>query len=131
MITLNSRLFEDHRRTTLSSMIKQEENKIHSRMARINILENNSDLAFHYTVLRCAFDVIEFIKHYICVGEDVPLRNYICVSDVKTPAHYEAFKRVVQESMQNLLNRQPMGGDRYNSTYFTTLYFLNQIKFED
>lgn len=131
MITLNSRLFEDHKRLTLSSRIKQEESKIHSRMARINVLEDNAELAFHYTVLRCAFDVIEFIKHYTCAEGDVPQRNYICVSNVKTPASYDVFKKVVHESMQNLLNRQPTSGDRYNGIYFTTLYFLNQIKFED
>lgn len=131
MIILNSRLFEDHKRTTLSSMIKQEEDKVYSRIARINILEGNRELASQYTILRCSLDVLEFIEYYNCAEGKVPQRNYICVSDVKTPVSYDMFKKVVKESMQNFLNRQPTVGDRYNSMYFTTLYFLNQIKFED
>ena len=131
MIILNSRLFEEHKRTTLSSMIKQEEDKVYSRIARINILESNRELASQYSVLRCYFDVLEFIKYYNCAEGLSPQRNYICVSDAKTPVSYDMFKKVVKESMQDFLNRQPTVGDRYNSMYFTTLYFLNQIKFED
>ena len=126
MITISRQRFQE-----LPKLLEERRRQIIARISRLDNIEPTEDFAFHYSILRCSLDVVEFMMHYLCPKESAPPRNHVCHATAERPLTYDKFKDVVAQSIGHLLKKDPTSNQRFNSNLFITLHFIDKIKFED
>lgn len=100
-------------------------------MSRLDNVEPTDDFSFHYSFLRCSLDVVEFMMYYLRPQDEGNRRNYICHKQTDKPTTYKELMDIIQQSIQQLLKKDPTANQRFNSNLFITLHLLNKIKFEE
>ncbi len=132
MITITDKMIEGETRDELGKKIAELKRDIASRFPRILVFEDAGTVDFNYCVIKAQLDVIEFLEYYLLGSKE---RNWLCA--VYPHAHQknkvvtlQDFKAIIEDAKQMILSKQPHDV-RYNSIYFTVLYFLNRIEVKE
>ena len=132
MITITDKMLEGETRDELGKKIAELKRDIASRFPCILVFEDARTVDFNYCVIKAQLDVIEFLEYYLLGSKE---RNWLCA--VYPHAHQKNkvltvrdFKVIIEDAKQMILSKQPHDV-RYNSIYFTVLYFLNRIEVKE
>lgn len=133
MITITDKMLLGETRDELGKRVAELKRDVTSRISRILVFENAETVDFNYCVLKAKLDVIEFLEYFLLDGKD---RNWLCavhphVNLKNTIAKLEDFRKVLEDAKSMILGKQPTHNVRYNSMYFTVLYFLNRIEVKE
>ena len=133
MITITDKMLLGETRDELGKLIAGLKRDVMSRISRILVFDTSEVVDFNYCVLKARLDVIEFLEYYLLNGKE---KNWLCavhphVHLKNSITKIEDFKRILEDVKKMILAKQPTRDVRYNSMYFTALYFLNRIKVKE
>ena len=133
MITITDKMLLGETRDELTKKIGELKRDVMSRISRILVFEGSEVVDFNYCVLKSRLDVIEFLEYFLLDGKE---RNWLCAVHphvhLKNPiTKVEDFKKLLDDVKNMVLGKQPSRDMRYNSMYFTVLYFLNRIEVKE
>ena len=133
MITITDKMLLGETRDELGKRIAELKREVTFRISRILVFENAETVDFNYCVLKAKLDVIEFLEYFLLDGKD---RNWLCAVHPHTHSKnrittLEDFRKVLEDVKSMILGKQPTRNVRYNSMYFTVLYFLNRIEVKE
>ncbi len=133
MITITDKMLLGETRDELGKRIAELKRDVMSLIPRILTFDDAETVDFNYCVLKARLDVIEFLEYFLLDGKD---KNWLCA--VHPHAHLkskiatlEDFRKVLEDAKSMILGKQPTHNVRYNSMYFTVLYFLNRIEVKE
>lgn len=133
MITITDKMLLGETRNELGKVIAELKRDVISRISRILVFEGSEVVDFNYCVLKARLDVIEFLEYFLLNGEN---KNWLCA--VHPHVHLknaitklEDFKKILEDVKKMVLGKTPTHDVRYNSMYFTVLYFLNRIEVKE
>ena len=116
-------------REELSKRISELKRDIVSKLSRLLIFDECVTLEFNYCVLRAQLEVLEFVEYFMLDGGQ---KNWLTIANVPRPVkHPRDMKKLLQETMQMVLKKEPSYGVKYNSIYFMALHYLNRIQIEE
>lgn len=133
MITITTNMLLEEPRDELGKKIAELKREVISRLSRILVFEGSEVVDFNYCNLKVMLDIIELLEYYLL---DAKEKNWLCAvhphthkrSPIKT---LREFGKVLEDTKQMVLGKQPMHDARYNSMYFTVLYYLNRIQLKE
>lgn len=116
-------------REELGKRISELKRDIISRLSRLLTFDECTTLEFNYCVLRAQLEVLEFVEYFMLDGGQ---KNWLTIANVPRPVkHPRDMKKLLQETMQMVLKKEPSYGVKYNSIYFMALHYLNRIQIEE
>lgn len=133
MITITDKMLTGETRNELGKAVAELKRDVISRISRILVFEGSEVVDFNYCVLKARLDVIEFLEYFLLDGEN---KNWLCavhphVHLKNTITKLEDFKKLLEDVKKMVLDKTPTHDVRYNSMYFTVLYFLNRIEVKE
>lgn len=116
-------------REELGKRVAELKRDIVSKLSRLLIFDECVTLEFNYCVLRSQLEVLEFIEYFLLDGKQ---KNWLTIANIPRPVkHPRDFKKLLHDTMQMVLKKEPSYGVKYNSIYFMALHYLNRIEVEE
>lgn len=116
-------------REELGKRITELKRDIVSRLSRLLTFDECITLEFNYCVLRSQLEVLEFVEYFMLDGTQ---KNWLTIGNVPRPVkHPRDMKKLLHDTMQMVLKKEPSYGVKYNSIYFMALHYLNRIQIEE
>lgn len=116
-------------REELGKRVAELKRDIVSKLSRLLTFDECATLEFNYCVLRSQLEVLEFVEYFMLDGGQ---KNWLTIANVPRPIkHPRDMKKLLQETMQMVLKKEPSYGVKYNSIYFMALHYLNRIQIEE
>lgn len=129
MIKITAQEFYSETRMELANKIGELKRGLQSKISRLQVLDSTESLEFNYVFLRAQLDVIVFLEYYLLHAKE---RNWLCgIRTDKPILSPTMLKKVIKETMQDILKKEPAFSGKYNTVYFTALHYLNRIEVQD